>query len=203
MDVLFRSSPKSQKALLRHALLKRSMNNVLQMSGWPSLHYRVAAENMWTRETTRQTETQTEKRVFVLVSTCWLITQSWASDDHRLWLPVTQINPEGPLSTHQRKRGGFHGARLNWVCALIINTSQTLSLSAGSLQGYWQTHRQISDCVCVYPQPSISGRCCEPSPGVGRGVFYDGAGLECPSVTHPHYHHLTNTHRAGSRHSLS
>ena len=108
---------------------KRSMNNVLQMSGWPSLHYRVAAENMWTSETTRQTETQTEKRVFVLVSTCWLITESWASDDHRLWLPDTQINPEGPLSTHQRRRGGFHSACLNWVCALIINTSQTLSLS--------------------------------------------------------------------------
>lgn len=73
-----------------------------------------------------------------------------------------------PLSVDLRKRGGFHGACLNWPCAPNVNTFQTLSLSLCCLQGYWQTHGQIRDRVCLstaYEQdlPCTLSRCLQPS----------------------------------------
>lgn len=72
-------------------------------------------------------------------------------------------------------------------------------LLLAKLIAYRETDKHTSklEAVCVYLQPYISRNCCAPDPGVWSQVFYDRAGLECPTATHArhhHYYHFTNTH---------
>lgn len=123
------------------------------------------------RETMRQTETQTEKRVFVLGSSCWFRTLIWVWWPQTLAPALTEINSCRRLYLFLTQR---------WLsCCLNINRIQTIMLTcfrADSLQGHRQTDPPL------YPQPSIGLKSRAPSPGVCSWVVYDRAELECPAA---------------------
>lgn len=63
---------------------------------------------------------------------------------------------------------------------------------ADSLQGYWHTHTQIRDYVCVYAQPSISRIAVHLLQVFAAGCFTAGQDWNVPlqHARHRHYNHL-------------